>query len=80
MSEFDKIDKALDEALVHLGAMVLRLADPEVTRTAEERGALVRSVNQYAMCAERSIDPRVRRLRYELEETVRPKLRLVSSQ
>jgi hypothetical protein len=80
MNRLARIDRALDEVLVNLGAMVLRLADPAVTRTEAERRALVRSVRQYSRCADQSGDPRVQRLRDELQETVRPKLRLVSSQ
>jgi hypothetical protein len=72
MRDAEKIDRALDEVLVNLGGMVLRLADPEVTRTAEERQALVQSVRQYARCADRSADPRVHQLRNELEETIKP--------
>ena len=79
MNELVKIDRALDEVLVQLGGMVLRLAAPEVTRTPEERGALARSVNQYSVCAARSADPRVQRLKTELEATLRPHLRLVAS-
>jgi hypothetical protein len=87
MFDTRKIDVALDEVLVKLGAMVLRLADPTVTRTAEERRALVQSVRQYALCADKSADPRVHELRNELEETIKPgwkprckpSLRLVSS-
>lgn len=77
MNEFQKIDRTLDEVLVNLGAMVLRLA--AVTRTAPERRALARSVQQFALCAERSGDPRVHRLRAELDATLQPALRLVSS-
>ena len=79
MNEIVKIDRALDELLVQLGGMVLRLSAPEVTRTAEERQALVQSVNQYAVCAARSADPRVQQLKSELEATLRPHLRLVAS-
>ena len=79
MSDVAKIDRALDEALVNLGAMVLRLADPAVTRTADEHRALAQSVRQYALCADRSADPRVHELRNELEEKVKPGLRLVWS-
>jgi hypothetical protein len=73
------MDRALDEVLVQLGSMVLRLSSPEVTRTAEERHALKRSVNQYAVCAAHSDDPRVHQLKSELEETIKPQLRLVAS-
>jgi hypothetical protein len=79
MNEWVKIDRALDELLVQLGGMVLRLSAPEVTRTAEERHALVLSVNQYAVCAARSEDPRVHQLKGELEATLRPRLRMVAS-
>jgi hypothetical protein len=78
MDEIAKLDSALDEALVNLGAMVLRLADPAVTRTPAERRALAVSVHRYAVCANRSGDPRVQRLRSQLEDTVRPKLRIVA--
>jgi hypothetical protein len=76
-NELDKIDQTLDEMLVHLGAIVLKLA--AVTKTAAERRALAQSVHQYAVCAERSSDPRVQRLRLELEATLQPQLKLVSS-
>ena len=79
MNEISKIDRALDEVLVHLGAMVLRLASPRVTKSPEERNALMRSVSQYAACAARSDDPRVHRLKAELQDTVKPRLRLVAS-
>ena len=79
MNQFARMDRALDEVLVQLGGMVLRLSSPEVTRTAEERQALKRSVNQYAICAAHSDDPRVHQLKSELEETIKPQLRLVAS-
>jgi hypothetical protein len=79
MDEFAKIDEALDELLVSLGAMVLRLSSPAVSKTFEERKALARSVHQYAACARHSTDPRVRRLKDDLAETLRPRLRIVSS-
>jgi hypothetical protein len=78
--EVAMIDQMLDETLVNLGAMVLRLADPKVTRMADEHRALAKSVRQYARCAERSVDPRVHQLREELEKQVEPRLRLVWSQ
>jgi hypothetical protein len=78
MNELARIDRALDEMLVRLGEMVLRLSHPDVTRTPEERHALVLSVNQYAACAARSDDPRVHQLRIELEDALRPRLRLVA--
>ena len=77
MNEVAKLDRAIDEVLVQLGGMVLRLAAPEVTRTAEERRALAKSVDQYAVCATRSEDPRVQKLKKELEATLKPRLRLV---
>lgn len=79
MNQFARMDRALDEVLVQLGGVVLRLSSPEVTRTAEERHALKRSVNQYAICAAHSDDPRVHQLKSELEETIKPQLRLVAN-
>jgi hypothetical protein len=76
-NDLDKIDRTLDEMLVNLGALVLKLA--AVSKTAPELRALAQSVHQYTVCAERSSDPRVRRLRTELEATVQPQLKLVSS-
>jgi hypothetical protein len=78
MNELARIDRALDEVLVQLGGMVLRLSHPDVTRTPEERHALVLSVNQFAACAARSSDPRVRQLKIDLEATLKPRLRLVA--
>jgi hypothetical protein len=79
MEQLAEVDLALDEILVQLGGMVLRLSSPEVTRTPEERHALARSVNQYSVCAARSEDPRVHQIKVELEETIKPHLRLVAS-
>ena len=79
MNQLATVDQALDEILVELGGMVLRLSSPEVTRTAEERRALACSINQYSVCAARSGDPRVQQLKIELEETIKPHLRLVAS-
>ena len=42
-------------------------------------GPLACSVNQYSVCAARSGDPRVHQLKAELEETIKPQLRLVAS-
>ena len=67
MDQIAGMDRALDEMLVQLGGMVLRLSSPEVTRTPEERHALACSVNQYSVCAARSGDPRVHQLKVELE-------------
>jgi len=79
MKEVATIDRAIDELLVQLGEMVLRLSSPQVTRRDDERRALVRSVNQYSVCAALSDDPRVHELKAELKATIRPRLRLVSS-
>ncbi|MCA1453902.1 hypothetical protein I6F35_11830 [Bradyrhizobium sp. BRP22] len=76
-NELDTIDRTLDEMLVNLGTIVLKLA--AVSKTAAERRALAQSVHQYTVCAERSSDPRVQRLRAELEATLQPPVRLVSS-
>jgi len=77
MNELGGMNRALDDILVHLGGMVLGLSSPEVTRTPAERRALACSVNQYAVCAARSDDPRVQQLKTELEETIKPPLRLI---
>jgi hypothetical protein len=69
-----KIDSTLDEALVKLGAIVKRFADPKVTRTADEHRALAVSVRQFALCADRSADYRVHALRNELERRIKPAL------
>jgi len=79
MSELARLDRALDELLVQLGGIVLRLSSPQVTKSGEERRALARSVNQYSVCAASSNDPRVQRLEAELRETLKPRLRLVAS-
>jgi hypothetical protein len=79
MDQIASVNRALDEVLVQLGGMVLRLSSPQVTRTPEERRALACSVNQYSVCAARSDDPRVHRLKSELEATIKPHLRLVAS-
>lgn len=79
MNQCSGVNRALDEMLVQLGGMVLRLSSPEVTRSAEERHALACSVNQYSVCAKRSDDPRVQRLKSQLEATIRPRLQLVTS-
>lgn len=70
------IDVALDEMLVNLAAIVLRLSKPDVTRTPEARRALAQSVHQYAVCAARSSDPRVHELKSQLEDTLKPSLRI----
>ena len=79
MKEFAAIDCAIDELLVQLGEMVLRLSSPEVTKRDDERRALMRSVHQFSQCAARSDNPRVQELKAELDETIKPRLRLVSS-
>jgi hypothetical protein len=73
------VDRALDDVLVQLGGIVLRLSSPQLTRRGEERRALARSVNQYSICAASSDDPRVQRLKLELQEALKPRLRLVDS-
>lgn len=72
MGKLATIDVALDEMLVNLAAIVLRLSKPDVTRTPEARRALAQSVHQYAVCAARSSDPRVHELKSQLEETLKP--------
>ncbi|CAN7611307.1 hypothetical protein LJR220_005635 [Bradyrhizobium sp. LjRoot220] len=79
MKEVAAIDRAIDDLLVQLGKTVLRLSSPQVTKRDDERRALIRSVNQYSVCAARSDDPRVHELEAELNETIRPQLRLVAS-
>jgi hypothetical protein len=79
MTEFAKIDRAIDGILVQLGQMVLRLSNTHVGTNAAERQALARSVNQFSVCAANSGDTRVQALKAELEETLKPRLRLVSS-
>jgi hypothetical protein len=78
MGKLATIDVALDEMLVNLAAIVLRLSKPELTRTPEARNALAQSVHQYAVCAARSTDPRVHELKSQLEETLKPSLRVVA--
>jgi hypothetical protein len=78
MNRLQTIDVALDEMLVNLAAIVLRLSKPELTRTPEARRALAQSVHQYAICAKRSDDPRVHELKSQLEETLKPSLRVVA--
>lgn len=63
-------DNAIDEILLRLGRTVLALAHPDVTRTDEEKGALLNSVNQFAVCAQSSKDERVASLACQLEAAV----------
>ena len=79
MKQVAAMDHAIDELLVQLGQMVLRLSSPQVTKRDDERRALIRSVHQYSRCAARSGDPRVHELKAELDETIKPRLRLVVS-
>ena len=79
MKEVAGIDQAIDELLVQLGGIVLRLSSPEVTKRPDERRALARSVNQFSVCAARSGDPRVQALKTELKATLKPRLLLVAS-
>jgi hypothetical protein len=78
MRNLATIDVALDEMLVNLAAIVLQLSKPNVTRTPEARRALAQSVHQYAICAARSTDPRVHQLKSQLEETLKPNLRIIA--
>lgn len=78
MGKLATIDLALDEMLVNLAAIVLRLSNPDVTRTPEARRALAQSVHQYAVCAARSTDPRVHELKTQLEGTLKPSVRIVA--
>lgn len=78
MRNLATIDVALDEMLVNLAAIVLRLSKPDLTRTPEARRALAQSVHQYAVCAARSTDPRVHELKSQLEATLKPSLRIVA--
>ncbi|MDA9402494.1 hypothetical protein [Bradyrhizobium sp. CCBAU 45389] len=78
MHNLRTIDVALDEMLVNLAAIVLRLSEPDVTRTPEARRALAKSVHQYAVCAAHSTDPRVHELKTRLEGTLKPSLRIVA--
>jgi hypothetical protein len=77
MDELAGIDGRLDELLINLAGIVLRLAQPSVTKSAEEYQALAQSVHQYCICAAHSRDPRVQRLKQELEATLKPRLRIV---
>ncbi|MDB5656404.1 MAG: hypothetical protein JWQ94_4017 [Tardiphaga sp.] len=79
IEHIEKIDGIIDELLVQLGQMVMRLAHPQVTRTADEREALARSVHQFSVCAAHSKDPRVHRLAEQLDDTRKPRLRLVAN-
>ena len=79
MDDLAGIDRALDELLINLGGLVLRLANPEVSRSVEERQALAQSVNWFSACARRSADPRVQQMNSDLLETLKPRLRLVAS-
>ena len=64
------LDRTIDEILVRLGNTVLHLAHPDVTRTEDEKEALLKSVNQFAVCARDSSDERVTILLAELEAAV----------
>jgi hypothetical protein len=74
-----RIDRNIDETLLNLGNIVLRLSSPELTRSREERRALAQSVNQFSLCASHSSDPRVQLMAEELRQTLKPRLRLVAS-
>jgi len=77
MDDYADINRTLDEVLVNLALIVLRVSKPDVTKTPEARHALVLSVKKFSQCATHSTDPRVQWLKNELEETLRPPLRLV---
>ena len=79
MDDLARIDRALDDLLVNLGGLVLRLANPGVSRTLEERRVLAQSVHQFSACARRSNDPRVLQINNDLLEILRPRLRLIAS-
>jgi hypothetical protein len=74
-----KLDRNIDEVLLNLGGLVLRLSSPQLTRSREEHRALAQSVNQFALCALQSRDPRVRQMADRLRDTLKPRLRLVAS-
>src|SRR4029450_6166703 len=57
MNQTASVDRALDEMLVQLGGMVLRLSSPQVTRTPEERHALACSGHPYSVCCALSCGP-----------------------
>lgn len=78
MDDLATIDRALDELLVNLGGLVLRLANPDISRSVEERRALARSVHQFSVCVRRSTDPRLQQINDDLLEALRPRLRLVA--
>jgi hypothetical protein len=61
------IDRTIDEILIRLGNAVLILAHPDITRTEDEKAALAKSVNQFAVCAGNSRDERVVMLACRLE-------------
>ena len=63
-------DRTIDEILVRLGNTVLALAHPDVTRTYDEKAALVKSVDQFAVCASNSKDERVTALAHQLDAAV----------
>lgn len=79
MEDLARIDRALDDLLVNLGGLVLRLANPELSTTVEERRALAQTIRQFSVCARRSTDPRLEQINDDLLETLRPRLRLVAS-
>ncbi len=79
IEQIGEIDRIIDELLVQLGQMVMRLSHPRITRSGDEREALARSVQQFAVCAATSKDPRVHLLAEQLGDTIKPRLRLVVS-
>jgi hypothetical protein len=79
MEDIATIDRALDDLLVNLGGLVLRLANPELSTTLAERRALAQTIRQFSVCARRSSDPRLEQINNDLLDTLRPHLRLVAS-
>ena len=77
MHELSRIDHALVEVLLNLGAIVLRLSD--FARQPDERHALVQSVHRYTRCAAGSADPRVQALRQRLEAALKPRLHVIAN-
>ena len=57
MKEVAAIDRAIDELLVQLGEMVLRLSSPQVTKRTDERRAAMVSNLMVVLCGERDTQP-----------------------
>ena len=79
MNQVAGMDRALDEMLVQLGGMVLRLSSPEVTRTPKS-GARWRARSTNIRCARRARAIRAcTSSRSNWKQTIKPHLRLVAS-